>query len=115
MKLTSITPTLPGLYIARRPGEVLTICRLTAHRGTDMLSVSFIGEERERSTALLEKQLPGIEYSSGPLDLSNLDGLISEVKIDDKISSDKDDDTEDYDADAADAERANDTDTFELD
>lgn len=114
MEFTTIAPTKPGMYLAKRPGRDVAICKIIASEDM-VLIVHFIGEAIKRSIADVETVSPGIEYSCEAVDISRFEEFPTEVPDENDDEADSDIDTEDYDADAAAAECADDTDTFEPD
>lgn len=115
MEFTTIAPTKPGLYMAKRPGRDVAICKIIASEDM-VLIVHFIGEAIKRSIADVETVSPGIEYSCEAIDISRFDEFPTLAPDDDVEDMDDGEvDADDYDADAAAAECADDTDTFELD
>lgn len=118
MEFTTIAPTKPGLYMAKRPGRDVAICKIIASEDM-VLIVHFIGEAIKRSIADVETVSPGIEYSCEAIDISRFEEFPMEVpdERDDGVDADghvEDIDSEEADTDDSDVDDDDAKDTFEL-
>lgn len=107
MDFTSITPTKPGVYMARRSGYPDTVCKIAEIENSGRLSIEFLGDARCRGTQLAEKIFSGMQYSSETVDGS----MFKEVQIE---SSEGLSDSSDEDVDK-DVDKDDDGDVFESD